>query len=183
MNSRPAPASTRTGASFDQVTSVFIGYATRSGTSHDIAAVVSETLEAIGCRACVADLRDQPALGDADLVVLGSGIQAGAWYPEATAWLAAHEGELRGRRVAVFNACLNAAKPGKRDDSLAYNEAAIRRTGAQISESFPGRFVPAKVGFFRRVFLRVMQQEPQDHLDPAVVRAWAAALPEGGGSA
>lgn len=161
------------------MTSVFIGYATRSGASHDIAAVVSETLETIGCKALMADLRDQPALDDADLVVLGSGIQGGVWYPEATAWLAAHEEELRHRRVAVFNACLNAAKPGKRDDSLAYNDEAVKRTGAQISESFPGRFVPAKVGFFRRVFLRVMQQEPQDHLDLAVVRAWAAALPKG----
>lgn len=158
------------------MTRVLIGYATRGGAARDISLIVGDTLAAWGWRVRVADLRDVPELGRADVVVLGSGIQAGLWYPEATAWIAAHGTELDGLTVAVFNACLNAAKPGKHAEALAYNAAAQKRTGAIMSQAFAGRFAPEKTGFFRRVFLRAIQQEPRDYIDPAAIRSWAEAL-------
>lgn len=151
---------------------VLVAYASRSGAAEDIAGAVAEVARGVGHDVTLSDLREKPAL-DADLVVVGSGIQAGTWYPEALGWLAGNAEALRSTGVAVFNACLNAADPAKRSDAVGYNRVHADKVGAVASESFPGRFVPSKVGFFRRVFLKTMQQQPQDHLDLDAVRAWA----------
>ncbi|AQP45669.1 flavodoxin domain-containing protein [Tessaracoccus flavus] len=154
---------------------VLVAYATRGGTAHDIAEAVADVARDAGHDVTVADLRDKPH-ARADLVVVGSGVNAGSWYPEAVAWLARHTDTLRGTKVALFNACLNAADPAKREDSLAYNKVGVDRVGAVSSEAFAGRYVPHRVGWFRRVFLKTMQQQPQDHLDLDRVRAWAQGL-------
>lgn len=154
---------------------VLVAYATRSGASEDIARAIADVVRKDGHDVAVADLRDRPA-PDADLVIVGSGVNAGAWYPEAIGWLARNTAALKATKVAVFNACLNAADPAKRADALAYNKVVVERMGTVASESFPGRFAPARVGWFRRTFLRAIQQEPEDHLDLAVVRGWAGSL-------
>ncbi len=155
---------------------VLVAYATRGGTARDIAKAVGAALRADGHDVRVADLKAKPAVDGAELVVIGSGINAGSWYPEANAWLSTREADLRAVRVAVFNTCLNAADPAKRDDALGYNRAVADRIRAAASESFAGRFVPEHVSWWRRMFLRTMQKPTQDHLDLDAVRAWAATL-------
>ena len=154
---------------------ILVAYATRSGAAADVSDAVAEVLRAAGHDVDVADLRDKPT-ADADQVGDASGVNAGAWYPEAKAWLARNTGAVRGTKVAVFNTCLGAADPAKRADSLAYNTMAVDRVGAVASEAFAGRFVPDRVGWFRRTFLKTMQQPEKDHLDLDVVRAWASTL-------
>jgi menaquinone-dependent protoporphyrinogen oxidase len=156
---------------------VLVAYATRGGTARDIAEAIGAVLSASGHEVRLADLRaSRPPVEGTDMVVVGSGIGAGSWYPEATAWLAALEPQLRDTRVAVFNACLNAADPAKRAESLGYNRAVAERLRAGASESFAGRFVPEHVSWWRRLFLRTMQKPTQDHLDLDAVRAWASTL-------
>ncbi len=156
---------------------VLVAYATRGGTARDIAEAVAVVLRDAGHDVRTADLRaSRPPVDGVDLVVVGSGISAGAWYPEATAWLAAVEPKLRSTQVAIFNTCLNAANPAKRDESLAYNRAVADRLKAGPGESFAGRYVPEHVSWWRRLFLRTMQKPTQDHLDLDAVRAWASTL-------
>ena len=155
---------------------VLVAYATRGGTARDIADTVGSTLRSAGHEVRVADLKSRPAVDDAELVVLGSGVNAGSWYQEATAWVSAQEPALVVTRVAVFNACLNAADPAKRVESLAYNASMAERLGAEASESFAGRFVPEHVSWWRRMFLHTLQRRAQDHLDLEAVRAWASTL-------
>lgn len=161
--------------SLDYVTSVLIGYATRGGTAHDIAQTIADELRPHG-QVRVADLRTNPAVADADLVVLGSGIHTGAWYAEATAWIAEHQAELAATRVAIFNACLNAADSTKYDVALHYNDAVAKTVTPVLNQTFPGRYVPQRVSWWRRLFLRALQKPPQDHLDLNHVRSWAQQL-------
>lgn len=163
-------------ASVCRMGKVLVAYATRGGTARDIAEAIGSVLRSTGHQVLVADLKSRPSVDGAALVVLGSGINAGSWYQEATAWVAAEEGSLRDVRVAVFNACLNAADPAKRVESLAYNASMAERLGAEASESFAGRFVPEHVSWWRRWFLRTMQKPMQDNLDLGAVRAWASTL-------
>ena len=154
---------------------VLVAYATRSGASEDIARAIADVVRNGAHDVTVVDLAEKPE-PDADLIVVGSGVNAGAFYPEAISWLARHTERLRGTKVAVFNACLNAADPAKRAESLAYNKVAVDRIGTIASESFAGRFAPARVGWFRRTFLKTMQQEPRDLVDTDAARAWAVEL-------
>lgn len=157
---------------------VLIGWASRAGAASDIAALVADELRALGHDVDVADLRSEPDPSSRDLVVLGSGVQAGQWYPEATTWAMGHEATLLATRVAVFNVCLNAASPAKRDESLNYNKAMTVRLEPVATESFAGRYVPEKVGVLKRLFLRTLQQSAQDHVDEDAVRTWARELVE-----
>lgn len=126
----------------------------------------------------VADLKTSPSADDRDLVVLGSGIQAGQWYPEAVAWGSSHGAQLAGCRVALFNVCLNAADPAKREESLGYNKVVAGRLTPVAQESFGGRYVPERVSWAKRIFLRTLQKPRQDHVDEVAVRAWARSLAE-----
>ncbi|HMR48040.1 MAG TPA: flavodoxin domain-containing protein [Arachnia sp.] len=157
---------------------VLVAYATDSGTARDVAAMIADERRHGGDDVDIADLAaEQPSPAGYDLVVVGSGIHAGYWYTPALDWLTARRDELAQTRVALFNTCLNAARDDMMKTSLAYNDAPSAIVAPVASASFAGRFVPAQVGFFKRVFLRTLQQKPKDHVDPVKIRAWAAGLP------
>jgi len=156
---------------------VLVAYATDSGTARDIAALIADELERGGHRVDVVDLAaEQPSPAEYDFVIVGSGIHAGNWYAPALDWLAARRDELAQIPVAFFNTCLNAARDDMREICLAYNDAPSAVIDPVATVSFAGRFVPAEVGFFKRIFLRTLQQKPKDHVDPIKIRAWASEL-------
>lgn len=154
--------------------SILVGYATRTSSARDVATTVADVLREGGHDVRVADLKDAPAVGDEDLVVFGSGIHTGNWYPEAVSWVGRHGEALKRTRVAVYNTCLGVRE--SREQGLGYNSSMAGRVDAEFSESFAGRYVPAKVGFLRRLFMRTMQKPAQDHFDAEAVRAWARTL-------
>lgn len=155
---------------------VLIGYATRSGAAADIAEAVADEFRGAGHQVRVANLEDQPRVDDASLVVLGSGINSASWYPEALAWVKESSAELHDTKVAVFNTCLNAADPAKREVALGYNDAVAGRCGSLASETFAGRFEPAKVGFLSKLLARFTGRKAQDHVDGRQAKAWADEL-------
>lgn len=156
---------------------VLVGYATDSGTARDIASLIGDELEAARHHVDVVDLAvEQPSPQHYDLVVVGSGIHAGSWYAPATDYLTSNRETLNGVPVALFNTCLNAARPDMTEVCLGYNAGPSSIVTPASSASFAGRFVPAEVGFFKRIFLRTLQQRPKDHVNPDTVRAWARAL-------
>lgn len=155
---------------------ILIGWASRAGAARDIATVLADELRTAGHDVDVADLKTEPDASSPDLVVLGSGIQAGQWYPEAMSWVTVHEVTLTDTPVALFNVCLNAADCKRRDESLGYNKALAARLEPVAQESFAGRYVPEKVSRFKRLLLKSMRQQAQDHVDEALVRTWAREL-------
>ncbi len=156
--------------------SVLVAYATRTGAARDIAAAVGDALGKAGHRVRVSSLADAPAVDGADLVVIGSGINATAWYPEASAWLDANQAALLATKVAVFNTCLNAADEAKHDDALGYNRVAADAVDAAASQTFAGRYIKEDVGFFQRLLLTVLGKGAQDHVDTRAATAWASEL-------
>lgn len=155
---------------------VLVGWASRAGAASDVAAMLADELRIAGHDVDVADLKASPSVAERDLVVLGSGIQAGQWYPEALTWVAANSAQLEECCVALFNVCLNAAEPAKREDSLGYNKVLAGKVLPVAEESFAGRYVPEKVSWVKRLLLRSMKKERQDHVDEAKVRAWGRTL-------
>ena len=157
---------------------VLIGWASRAGATSDIAGLLADQLRMRGHDVDVTDLRADPNPAARDLVVLGSGVQACQWYPEATSWVSANASTLETTPVAMFNVCLNAAQPAKRDEALGYNRAVATRITPVAAESFAGRYVPEHVSWFKRLFLKTLRTAPQDHVDENAVRAWGDELSE-----
>lgn len=156
---------------------VLVGYASDSGTARDIAGLIGDALRATSCVVDVVDLAvERPSPLGYDLVVVGSGIRAGSWYAAATDYLAVNKDALSEVSVALFNTCLNAARDDMQEVSLGYNASVEAIVAPVASASFAGRFVPEEVGFFKRIFLRTLQQRPKDHVNPDAIRAWAQGL-------
>ena len=155
---------------------VLIGYATRTGAAADVAQSMADVFREAGHGVRVANLAEEPAIDAADLIILGSGVNTGAWYPEALAWIRGNAKALGAARVAVFNTCLNAADPEKREVALGYNDSVVGRCGAVASEAFAGRFVPARVSLLSRIFAKLRGHGDDDHVDPTKARAWATDL-------
>lgn len=154
---------------------ILITHATRAGATRDVADILAGAFREQGHDVWCSPVRDAPSLDGVDLVVAGSGIHVGAWYGDAVDWLSRNADAVRGR-VALFNVCLNAADPAKQDEALGYNASLAEQLEAVSSASFAGRYVPERVGVFKRLFLRSLKQEPRDLVDPPSIRRWAEAL-------
>lgn len=154
---------------------ILITYATRAGATADVAGILADALREAGHDVVTADPAADPRPDGEDLFIVGSGIHATAWYPEALGWLERHAAGLEGR-LALFNVCLNAADPAKRDETLGYNDVAAALAAPRASASFAGRYVPERVSLWKRVFMRTMRASLTDHVDPQAIRDWAAEL-------
>lgn len=154
---------------------ILIVHATRAGATRDVADILADAFREAGHDVTSAAATDDPALDGADLVVVGSGIHVGAWYGDGVDWLSRHADDIRGR-VALFNVCLNAADPEKQAEALGYNASLAEQLEAVSSATFAGRYVPERVNWFKRLFLRSLNQKPRDLVDPPSIRRWAEAV-------
>jgi hypothetical protein len=63
---------------------ILVAYATRAGSTAEIAQAIAETLTARGYAVDVRPVKEKPSLDGCAAVVLGSAVRMGAWLPEAT---------------------------------------------------------------------------------------------------
>lgn len=156
---------------------ILIVYSTRAGATAHVANLLARELRAAGNDVSVASSSTDPSPEGVDFFVVGSGILASNWNAEAIGWLQRHADELEGR-TALFNVCLSAAEPDQRERSLAFNERAASIVTPLSSESFAGRYQPAKARLWERLLLKAMKQTAQDHIDPDAISAWGKQLAE-----
>jgi menaquinone-dependent protoporphyrinogen oxidase len=79
-----------------------IAYATRNGSTKEVALEIAGRLSAHGIVADVRSARDVAALDGYEAVVLGSAIYAGRLHSDARAFLHEHRAALAARPLAVF---------------------------------------------------------------------------------
>ena len=155
--------------------SILLAYATRYGSTQQVAETIAAALRAAGLEVDVQPMQDVKALEHYDAVVLGAAIYNARWHPDAHQFLSQHQEALRQRPVAIF-----ALGP------LSTGDAAMRRSRRQLDkelEKYPwlkpvavemlvGKMDPAKLGFFEK-----LMSTASDHRDWEAIRAWANALP------
>ena len=153
---------------------VLVGYATRAGSTAEVAGIIADELRARGIDVVVADLRNDPDPAGFDGFVLGSATQALTWLPESLTWLRNHRHHVGG--AAVFNLHITPVATAKPDVARGHNKAAAELVEASAQAAFAGRYAPKKVGFFKRLLFRALAKKPADHVDPPTIRAWARGL-------
>lgn len=152
---------------------VLVGYATRAGATKDVAEAIANGIGQAGHSVEVVDLKSPVDADGIDAVVVGSGIQAGVMYSEALDFLDRNATTLDGRPVAIFNVCMTASDPAQHEAALAYNKAAVGRAGNVVAQAaFAGRYVPAKVSWWKRWLLKGLNKSAQDNVDATKAQAW-----------
>ena len=104
--------------------SVLVAYASKHGTTREVAEFVARTLEQRGLTVEVEEAARVGSIAHYDAVVVGGGLYMGKWHKDARRLLERHRHELSGVRLAVF---------GMGPDEIA--ESKVRESRRQLDRS------------------------------------------------
>lgn len=159
---------------------VLVGYATRYGSTQEVAGGVAITLRECGLAVEVQPLRAVRALAAYSAVVLGAPLFMFHWHKDALGFLSRHRQALMERPVAVFAL-------GPTHDP--YDEKEWQNSRAQLGQElakfpwlapvslamFGGKYDPACLRF--PLNLLAGKEPASDLRDWAAIHAWARTLP------
>lgn len=154
--------------------SILVTYATKYGSTQEVAETVAAVLREAGLEVELQAMRDVKTLDGYAAVVLGAAIYNTRWHPDAHQFLAQYQGALAQRPLAIFTL-----------GPIAKGEAAMRNSRRQLDkdlakyawlkpaalEVFVGKYDTSKLSFFERFM------PASDNRDWNAIRAWAKALP------
>jgi len=126
---------------------VLIGYGSRYGSTAETAEAMAKAVQEVGAQVDLVNLKKanpSSPIEDYNLVVIGSGIQAGRWTKEPLEFIKDNLNALSKTKVAIFVVCGYAASPEKCD--FAQSEFLDK-----IVEEYPD-LSPVSTGLFPGVF-------------------------------
>ncbi len=157
---------------------ILVAYATRAGSTAEIAKVVGETLSAGGAAVDVLPIKDVTDLTGYQAVVLGSAVRYSSLLPEAMKFIEQHRAVLSQRPLAVFAAHI--LNMGNDETSLqnchAYLDGVRKLVALRAEACFAGVGDPAKVALFERLLFKAIKPPQGDFRDWQAIRAWAESL-------
>jgi menaquinone-dependent protoporphyrinogen oxidase len=158
---------------------VLMTYATKAGSTAEIAVRMGETLSRRGLSVDVLPLSKVTDLGPYQSVFLGSAIRVGNVLPEVTNFIQANQAALQKMPLNLFVVCmtLNEDTEANRQTVSAYLEP-VRALVKPASEGlFAGVMDLKKLPFFERLMIKAMKAPQGDFRNWDAITAWAAAAP------
>jgi menaquinone-dependent protoporphyrinogen oxidase len=133
-------------------TSVLVGYATRYGSTQEVAEAVAATLRECGLAVDIQPMREVRSLAGYSAVVLGAPLYMFRWHKDARRFLSRHREALTQRPVAVF--ALGPVHDPYDEKEWQDSRAQLDKELAKFPwftpvalEMFGGKFDPAKLRF------------------------------------
>jgi menaquinone-dependent protoporphyrinogen oxidase len=159
--------------------SILIAYASRSGSTQEVAETMAATLRAGRSNVVCEPVSKVRTLEGYRAVVLGAPLYMFRWHKDAKQFLARHRDALLRRPVAVF-----ALGPFHADEkefqtarSQLDNELDAFPWFAPVAiEIFGGKFNPAQLRFPMNLIPALRRMPPSDVRDWTAIRAWASGL-------
>jgi len=155
---------------------LLVAYASRSGTTAEVAQAIGRELRAVGCVVDVRAAREVDRVDDYDAVIVGAAVRYGAWLEEALAFLRRHCAALALRPVAFFTLHMQVgADPAGAAPAA---RAAARALVAPRAEAcFLGALLPPRLSWTERVAVRLVGAPLRDLRDWPAIADWARTLP------
>lgn len=158
---------------------VLVTYASRYGSTREVAEAVAATLRQEGLQADLEPLAGVRSLDGYGTVVMGAPLYMYRWHKDARRFLTRHRRALTGRPVALF--ALGPVHDPHDDEEWRASRAQLDKELARHAwltpvalEVFGGRFDPARLRF---PLNRLAGAEPaSDIRDWAAIRAWTSTL-------
>jgi menaquinone-dependent protoporphyrinogen oxidase len=153
---------------------VLVAVGSKYGSSREVARTMSDTLEAQGFDAELADAADVRSVTPYDAVILGSAVYGGLWRRDASAMAKEYREALKAREVWTFSVGMeNVVVEGQPKDE-AYGIAEL--IGAHEHRRFAGALDPEKLNIGERALIRALDPPLGDFRDLGDVRAWAESI-------
>ncbi len=163
---------------------VLVTYATRAGSTAEVASSIAETLTQRGFQADVIPVKSNPSLAGYQAVVLGSAIRIGSWLPEMVDFIKKNQATLNALPTALFT--VHMLNTGADETSQAARKAYTAPVHALLSPAaadeafFYGNMDYARLSFFDRMIAKAVEKQTHsptgDHRDWDQIRAWAGEI-------
>lgn len=152
-----------------------IAVASKHGSTHDIADAIAAELRAADV---VVDLRDADEvtdLGPYQAVIIGSGVYAGSWLPNAKRFATHNHAALSTMPVWAFSSGPVGAEPQPHDDPKLL-AAPLGDISPRDHQVFVGSLDLDKLTFAERLIVRLVKAPDGDYRDWNAIRAWARTI-------
>ncbi len=168
------------GSGTEMSSKILVAYASRHGSTSQVAETVGRTLASSGATVDVRRVQEVTDVSGYRAVVVGSAINGGKWLPEAASFVKANQDSLKQIPTAYFLVCMMMARGTEQDRGFVANylepERALVRPVAE--GRFAGALWPSKhplifEGLGLRFFLRYLGLKEGDYRNWDAVHAWA----------
>ncbi len=159
-------------------TKILVAYATRTGSTAEVADAIARRLCEAGLSAEVRPVAEVAILEGYSGAVLGSAVRYSTWLLEMTDFIAANRGALAAMPVAFFTMHILALgdDPAAVAERLKYT-AQARQAVTPVDEAFfAGKIDPTRLSLFDRLAVRLVKSPVGDRRDWIRIGEWAAAL-------
>jgi len=156
---------------------ILITYATKAGSTVEIAAVIGETLSKRGFQVDVKPVSENPTLDGYQAVLMGSAIRMGSWLPEAVEFVRKNQAALQQLPTSIFTVhMLNAGDDETSHAARQAYTAPVRELLPNVGEVFfKGKLDPKTLSFFDRLIAKAVEtpdNPPGDFRDWDAIRGW-----------
>jgi menaquinone-dependent protoporphyrinogen oxidase len=160
---------------------VLIAYASKCGSTADIAAKIGEIMSGSNLQVDVKPVRDITDISGYSAVVVGSAVRFGQWLPEGVSFLKSNRDALQSIPTALFT--VHMQNTGDSAEARAnrdlYVKAAKEQITPKVEKYFTGMIEMARLSFLERMVYKAVKAKDGDDRDWNDIQSWAAALPAG----
>jgi menaquinone-dependent protoporphyrinogen oxidase len=154
---------------------ILVTYATRAGSTVEVAAAIGEAIAARGFEVDVKPVKENPSLEGYQAVLVGSAIRMGAWLPEAVEFVKDNQGTLNQLPVALFTVHMLNREDDEtsRANRLAYLKDVRPLLKSAEEVFFAGKFDMSRLSFLDRMISKAVKAVDEDCRDWSKIRGWA----------
>jgi menaquinone-dependent protoporphyrinogen oxidase len=157
---------------------ILVTYATRGGSTFEVAECVAEVLRAAGAIVDVSYVTAVHEVQGYDAVVVGSAIRMGRWLPEAVAFIQTQHELLRHIPIAYFlvSGLLSNDTPETRRTALAFLDPVRKILEPTSIGLFAGKLDYSRMDGFDRSVAEAVSSSGGDWRNWEAIRNWAQEL-------
>jgi menaquinone-dependent protoporphyrinogen oxidase len=157
---------------------ILVAYATRAGSTAEVAEAVGEELRNMGAEVDVRLAKDVKDLSPYSAVILGSGIRMGTLLPDATKFVEQHQEALSQVPVAYFVVCVTMKDDTEENRRTveAYLDPVRQMVEPVDIGLFAGVIDYSKLSFPARTMSKAMKVSEGDFRDWEAIGSWAQQL-------
>ncbi len=157
---------------------VLVAYASKAGSTAEVAAFVARKLADAGLAVDLRRTRSVRSLEGYRVVVVGSAIRAGKWLGDASEFVKTHREALGARKTAFFTLCMTLQDdtPANREKVAGYLKPVREILDPDWIESFAGKMDYGRLGLGTRLIVKAMKVPEGDFRDWNVIGSWADRL-------
>jgi menaquinone-dependent protoporphyrinogen oxidase len=155
---------------------VLITYATKLGSTTEVARAIGETISKKGIAVDVLPIKDVAELSGYDAVIIGSAIRMGSWLPEAVNFVQQNRDQLNKVSTRIFSVhILNQGdSPESQKERQAYTAPLHKLISPEDEAFFSGKIDPSQLKFVERLLFKAVKSPNGDFRDWEKIQNWAA---------